>query len=85
MLPENRIKLRSATACAIALMLPACATLPKKEFVPVDPEMLVEWSVEGAIEISDNSGNDNAHFLFENIPEQTEVPQSYNSNKNFQL
>lgn len=67
MLPENRIKLRSATACAIALMLPACATLPKKEFVPVDPEMLVEWSVEGAIEISDNSGNDNAHFLFENI------------------
>lgn len=67
MLPGTVINLQKGVAFTVALFLQACSMLPEKEFVPVDPEMLVEWSVEGAVEIENQATDEEAHFLFENL------------------
>lgn len=61
-------KTRSITCLfTFVALLPACSMMPEKKFTPVDPEMLVEWSVEGKVEIETESEENEAHFLFENI------------------
>lgn len=64
------IKLGAVTAI---LLLQGCSSMPGKEFVPVNPETLNEWSVEGAVTIKDGNGNRETYFEYRNIDGEYEI------------
>ena len=50
------------------LAMQGCSSLlPKKEFVPADPETLHEWSVEGEVSIRNDSGKQKTWFEYRQI------------------
>lgn len=51
----------------VCLFVSGCSVFPKKEFVPVDAERLVEWSVEGSIELEKPQLDEKAFFSYENL------------------
>ena len=52
----------------IGFVLQGCSSvLPKKEFIPADPETLNEWSVEGEISIKSEQGKQKTWFEYRQI------------------
>ncbi|MEE2729510.1 MAG: lipoprotein insertase outer membrane protein LolB [Pseudomonadota bacterium] len=50
------------------VILQGCSSiLPKKEFVPADPESLSEWSVEGQVSIKNASGKQKTWFEYRQV------------------
>ncbi len=50
------------------LVLQGCSSiLPKKEFVPADPETMTEWSVEGEVSIKNSDGKQKTWFEYRQI------------------
>ncbi|MBA53840.1 MAG: hypothetical protein CMK89_05235 [Pseudomonadales bacterium] len=50
------------------LVMQGCSSiLPKKEFIPADPETLNEWSVEGQVSIKNNSGKQKTWFEYRQV------------------
>lgn len=62
--------MKTTHCCAIlvVLLLQGCsALLPKSDFVAANPEALSEWSVEGSMEIRQDSGQLESYFEYKNI------------------
>ena len=50
------------------LVMQGCSSiLPKKEFIPADPETLNEWSVEGQVSIKNQSGKQKTWFEYRQV------------------
>lgn len=58
---------------AAILVLQGCSSLPSKDFVPVNPETLSEWSVEGAVVIKNDQGKQETFFEYKNINGEYEI------------
>ena len=58
----------------IGFALQGCSSvLPKKEFIPADPETLNEWSVEGEISIKSEQGKQKTWFEYRQIDGEYEL------------
>src|SRR5690606_14445433 len=67
------MKTIKTSALAAILVLQGCSSLPSKDFVPVNPETLSEWSVEGAVAIKDKQGKQETFFEYKNINGEYEI------------
>lgn len=58
---------------AALLVLQGCSTLKAPNFVPVDPETLSEWSVEGSVVIKNGKEKQKTFFEYRNLHGEYEI------------